>query len=270
MATTGLIWHDLKEQILDSFISHPCDKSTRELAMDLILKRVIIPVDVNDNGQSTSKVFGPSQLSLPEIVSSFNTNDSLLQEERFMECKDLVYKIVFMKIQEIIRQASENARIFSEMLSVPEEDQKDGIFVLHQSGPWISTVINHWEDTKQFKVCLFPDSVIPGHWRIQTFPGDKYDKNAMRCAAPKHLLGFQRTTRMLPFGIETMTIQRGATYSGFEDKLVFVHISGFIGSIEGTLEEAKAFARYWIKNTSTPVTTEEENTLTRMITGYLD
>ena len=235
LAATGIVWYDLRELILDSLGPFPT-KEAREDAANLIFKRLILPTDADDNGQFAARPSGPQPVTLPEIVNSFNAAASLSgnPQDSFLKCLEFVQTVIYLKMAEITRQVSENARILEEMLNAPSEDRADGIFVLQQQGPWISAVLNNWEDTLCFKVCIFPGD-SPNKWKIQTFPGSRCDRKAMRCPAPSWMRGHQRDlSNSLTENID----------------VIFVHADGFIGSVEGTLDQAKAFARLWISQSS--------------------
>lgn len=232
LATAGIVWYDLKELILDRMGLNASSKEIREMAAELIFKRLVLPTDAEDNGQFGARPSGPQPITISEIVNAFNasvfkTNNPQLH---FLQCLELVQTILFHKLLEIARQAIDNHRIHVELLSAPIADRQDGIFVLHIQGPWITVVLNNWEDAAAFKVCIFPGDT-PDQWKIQTFPGSRYERRTMRCPAPPWMRGYQRNSgKQL---VENLNV-------------IFVHTDGFIGSVQGTLEEAKAFARLWI------------------------
>lgn len=230
LAATGIVWYDLHDLLLDTL--HLTSQAAKEDASELIFKRIILPTDSDDNGQFAARPSGPQPITLPEIVNSFNAMASITgdQQDCFLKCLDLVRTVVHLKFAEIARQVSESSRILQAMLTADAQDKADGIFVLNPQGPWISVVLNNWEDTQNFKVCIFPGD-SPNRWKIQTFPGSRYERKAMRCPAPSWMRGHQYDSSNSL--IENL-------------KVIFVHNDGFIGTVEGTLEEAKAFARLWI------------------------
>ena len=231
LAATGIVWYDLKNIILDQLGLRTANRSVREMTEELIFKRLVLPTDADDNGQFAARPSGPQPITLPEIVNAFNTPfGSGVLRDNFHECLDLVRTVMRRKLMEISKQALENNRIHTALLEAPIADKQAGIFVLQQQGPWITVVLNNWEDTTDFKVCIFPGD-IPGQWRIQSFPGSKYERRTMRCPAPDWMKGYQKNS------VKRLTE---------EFDVIFVHSDGFIGCVEGTLEEAKAFAKLWI------------------------
>lgn len=231
LATTGIVWYDIKDILLDklSLGNQPTD--VREMALELIHKRIILPTDADDNGQFGARATGPQPMTLPEIVNSFNVSvtDNQYADQAFAECLSLIRIILDHKFLSVVRQATEQRRILSAMLNASPQDMQDGIFVLKEAGPWISVVLNNWEDTLPFKLCITPGN-DDHSWRIQTFPGSRYDRRSMRCGAPVWMRGYQKNVNPLVENID----------------VIFVNKDGFIGAVEGTLEQAKEFARLWI------------------------
>ena len=232
LAATGIVWYDLKDIIIDMMGLKMFNQPVREMAEELVFKRFILPTDADDNGQFAARPSGPQQINLPEIVNSFNitvlkTDDPLIH---FNQCLELVRTIMYHKFLEISRQATENNRIQTALLSAPIEDRRAGLFVLLDQGPWITVVLNNWDDAADFKLCIFPGD-MPNQWKIQTFPGSRYERRVQRCPAPSWMKGYQKNS------VKRLTE---------EFDVIFVHSDGFIGCVEGTLEEAKAFAKLWI------------------------
>lgn len=239
LATAGIVWYDLKDYLLYAILgAHRHKPVVESITRETIFRRLILPVDIEDNGQG--RMSHGTTLTLNEIVSGFNVSTPD-QDNQFFRAFRVIQLIYKNKIREIVNTAVEDDRIFAQVINATEEDRRDGLLVLSESGPWLSTIRRHWDDTRHLKLCIYGDPINKDTWRIQTLPADRFDKFKQRCSAPLHLHGFHSGSFCDPTPLGDLM-----------NKVIFVHANGFIGAIRGTLEDARRFARYWVSKTSTP------------------
>ena len=230
-ATCGLVWDDLKEHILDNILPKGSSQKVRYFVLSHIYERLVLPTDASDTG-STGELNPLTPLILTEIVGSMNSMDPFKQNEQFMLALELVNNIVKSMINQWVSMAQEQDKV----LEIMKNQSASEILVLDEPLPWISVALDNWEETKHFKLCVFPDVTNKDQWRVQTFPGLKEDSFLQRCSAPYDWKGLREG--QFPSDLP------------FADKMVFVHLVGFIGGIRGTKEDAISMASYWINNHS--------------------
>lgn len=243
LATAGIVWLDLRDHLLYSILKKHHDNPLIEnIVSDYILRKLIIPSDMEDNGLGRS--YPGTPMSINEIVSSFNTSIENEDESnlQFTKALRMVEMIVDNKIREIVHIAVEDEKIYQKILTAPADEKADGLLVMKEYMAWNASVRRHWDDTLHLKLAIYPDGRAPDVWRIQTMPGDKYDKFAQRCCAPAHLHGYSQS--------RAADFRNVGVYAG---NIIFVHPNGHLGGIRGTLEDAKAFARYWIKHSANTI-----------------
>ena len=226
MAACGLVWEDLSEKILDNILPEGASINVRKLVRTKIEERLVVPTDTSDNGL-TGAMNPLSPLSLTEIVNAMNSPVHEEQEAAFTNALSFVRSVVLSMIKSWINVATEDDRIYNEILS----QEGCSVLVLDKPGPWIQAVLNHWEESLGFKVCIFPDlSAKEESWRIQTFPGSKDNSFEMRCPAPKKIRGLKEGQFSYEFS-----------------NMTFVHPTGFIGGVRGNVNEALVTANAWVQ-----------------------
>lgn len=249
MATTGLVWNDLQEEILN-WATKDIDTTIRdrvkELVAEITFTKIILPTDMMDNGQSKGN--WNVSMSFEEIVCSYNDSEEN-SDEQFMKAFELVLQIFHNKMRDIVKTAEDDDIVVQSYHTADPVLSNQGILILPRGCNWISSIKRHWDDTRHLKVCIYPDDSAPDIWKIQTLPGDKYSRYDQRCSSPEFIKGFNRNN--------------AHNFPEFPHKenLVFVHANGFLGSLQGSFDDALSFAQWWVENSSTPpyvVPTEQE------------
>lgn len=201
LSSCGLIWKWLKDQK----ILH--QKMNKEM-MKIIENNLIILVDAHDNGIELWKE--------GYFLTIYNRkhDDENVMNKQFNRALGAAIDYYHNFLSSLKREINEEKEISKNLLKY--KDEKYAVFPsLYKSAPVVTS------DDPNKKLIIMPHS--KGKWMIQSVPISRGQNFELRCPMPEHWRGLKDKDL-----VEVSEI----------DSLIFVHKSGFLAIMEGTIDDA--------------------------------
>jgi len=246
MATIGLIFRHFGRKYIEKVLTNH-NKSFNERFIDYIydyvVKNIVIPIDIVDNGETRIFKFDTSFYKVPSItklIANLNNNGYFVNEEQdnFKTAMNLMKIYLESEIIRHYNAISAEPKI----LDLVEKCDTD-ILVLDDYTPWSAIFTNNPEKCSKINFVIYPST--DGEWLFQPtyyskkIYGDQFSeflrdgtRRRYKYHPPRSICGLVKDQLS-----EAMNGIKGTT---------FVHSSGFIGG--AVSKEAAALMCEYIKN----------------------
>ena len=240
LASAGLVWADLGRDLIRTIIRknfkyiEPDDWMV-DSVWNKIDNRLVLHVDCSDNGVNIYTQCTVRPVDLVSVISMFNDYSYNKQTSQFQKALKLIKTVAMNFICGAISQVYDEKEILIQMHNVENRDS-DILFIDRHFHLWRDIVSTRFDEFSQYQLLVYPnakevDEDGRRNWRITSFPSDPCNAFSIRCPAPLKWRG-----------VPEDVLKR---ISGFR-QLIFIHKSGFMGSVYGYKEDAYEVARAWI------------------------
>ena len=248
-ATAGLMWKKFGKDYLKKVASTTSLKFTPsakiiDMAFERIDREIMIPIDLNDNGQLTSYVhdlaspktegenevlnrlsdFQSSTPDIPYLVAMMNLPSQIGQDQ------DKAFLQTVKILKTLLLSAAINAICTESGIAKVLDIYTGGqILIMHEKYPWTQAVLNYPDVFKDCLIAVYPDR--NNRWRVQSLPLSKAQRFTNRLPAPATWRGLNDKELDAATGLCNMT---------------FIHKSGFTGGAM-TYEDNLELAKLWLE-----------------------
>lgn len=223
-ASAGLVWKKYGEAYIAKIAPDFADKPEKLAAIkDKVDRSLVVYVDADDNG---IKLIDNSLPSISKAIFMLNAAYGTQDKNNFIKASSFMGDILKGFVLHEAKFARDEDAVMKALLSSKDKS----ILKLPGKSSFPDVVAAHWDDFKDVKVAVYPDSDGRG-WRIQSLVARQDDRFSNRCKAPEKWRGL---------GDEALAEICGVANAGF------IHPSGFTG---GAADEKSVLklAKIWVE-----------------------